>query len=223
MRILLVAQDRALIRAIRQALADEHYDVDVADPGIATSGLTSYAPYDAIVVDRLLPDIDGEAIVRHLRRSDVSIPILMTAMGSSPEDRIGGLDAGADDYLPSPFAASELVARLHALTRRMLAPNPRAVVATGDLQLDEERHVLRVANHEVGLSAREFALMSYFIHNAGDVLSRRQILHAVWGGTRDSYSNVVDLYVHYLRVKLETVGRGEVLRTIRGVGYTLRV
>jgi DNA-binding response OmpR family regulator len=133
---------------------------------------------------------------------------------------VAGLDAGADDYLAKPFAFSELLARLRALGRRPVAAAEERLVA-GDIELDEQRHVARVADTTVELTAREFAFLAYLIRNAGQVLSRRQILDAVWGAEPDVYSNVVDLYVSYLRRKLAAVGRARRLRTVRGVGYTL--
>ena len=135
--------------------------------------------------------------------------------------RVEGLDAGADDYLAKPFAFSELLARVRALGRRPAAA-PTARLALGDLELDEERHVARVGDRSSDLSAREFALLAYLIRNSGRVLTRQQILDAVWGAEPDVYSNVVDLYVSYLRRKLGELGRDGILRTIRGVGYSLR-
>jgi two-component system OmpR family response regulator len=145
---------------------------------------------------------------------------MLTALGTV-EHRVGGLDAGADDYLGKPFAFGELLARLRALGRRPARQEPQRLMA-GDIELDELRHVVRVGDRSADLSAREFALMSYLIRNAGQVVSRRQILDAVWGAEPDVYSNVVDLYVHYLRRKLKELRRPNALRTVRGVGYSLR-
>ena len=134
---------------------------------------------------------------------------------------MAGLDAGADDYLAKPFAFSELLARIRALGRRA-APTAESRLAVADVELDEERHVVRVGERSVDLSAREFALLAYLMRNAGRVVTRQQILDAVWGAEPDVYSNVVDLYVSYLRRKLGELGRDGLLRTVRGVGYTLR-
>jgi two-component system, OmpR family, response regulator len=146
---------------------------------------------------------------------------VLTALGAV-EERVAGLDAGADDYLAKPFAFAELLARLRALGRRS-ATTVAPRLAAGDIELDEARHVLRVGEQAVDLSAREFALLAYFLRNEGVVLTRQQILDAVWGAEPDVYSNVVDLYVSYLRRKLAEVGREHVLRTVRGVGYSMRV
>jgi DNA-binding response OmpR family regulator len=146
---------------------------------------------------------------------------MLTALGDVQE-RVAGLDAGADDYLAKPFAFDELLARIRALGRRPAASAPGALVA-GDLELDQERHVARVGSRSVDLSAREFALLAYLIRNEGRVVTRQQILDAVWGAEPDVYSNVVDLYVSYCRRKLAELDRDGLLRTVRGVGYALRV
>ena len=145
---------------------------------------------------------------------------MLTALGSV-DDRVGGLEAGADDYLAKPFAFAELIARINAMARRS-AVAPMRQLQAGDLALDDLRHVAQVGDLTVDLSAREFALLGYFIRHVGQVLTRQQILDAVWGAEPDVYSNVVDLYVHYLRRKLGELGRADRLRTVRGVGYTLK-
>ena len=177
--------------------------------------------YDVVILDRMLPDIDGTAVLRLLRAKGDTTPVLMLTALGAVEERVAGLDAGADDYLAKPFAFAELLARIRALGRRPTAA-VEARLAAGDLELDELRHVARVGDRSVDLSAREFALLGYLIRHAGQVVTRHQILDAVWGAEPDVYSNVVDLYVHYLRRKLGELGRADWLRTVRGVGYTLR-
>jgi two-component system OmpR family response regulator len=145
---------------------------------------------------------------------------MLTALGSV-EHRVAGLDAGADDYLAKPFAFAELLARIRALGRRSAEP-AEGLLAIGDLELDGARHVARVGERTVDLSAREFALLGYFMRHPGQVLTRQQILDGVWGAEPDVYSNVVDMYVSYLRRKLGELGHGDLLRTVRGVGYALR-
>jgi len=169
----------------------------------------------------MLPDVDGVTLLRLLRTKRVVTPVLMLTALGAVEDRVDGLDAGADDYLPKPFAFAELIARIRALGRRS-AVVPEKRLRAGDLSLDELRHVAQVGDRTVDLSAREFALLGYLIRHSGQVMTRQQILDAVWGAEPDVYSNVVDLYVHYLRRKLGELGRAERLRTVRGVGYTLR-
>lgn len=221
MRILVVEDEPKMGALIRRVLTSEHHVVDLAVDGVGALAHASGTPYDVIVLDRMLPDVDGVEVLRILRSRGVATPVLMlTAMGSI-EHRVAGLNAGADDYLAKPFAFAELLARLRALSRRP-APATEETLTAGDIELDELRHVVRVGDRTADLSAREFALLAFLIRHAGQVVSRRQILDAVWGAEPDVYSNVVDLYVHYLRRKLGVLGRAGALRTVRGVGYTLR-
>jgi len=220
MRVLVVEDEPRMGELIRRVLLAERHVVDLVEDGVGALALAKAGGYDVIVLDRTLPDLEGTEVLQLLRsRGDRTPVLLLTALGSV-EQRVDGLDAGADDYLAKPFAFSELLARLRALGRRPTTVAEERLVA-GDIELDEQRHVARVAGVTVDLTAREFALLAYLIRNAGQVLSRRQILEAVWGAESDGYSNVVDLYVSYLRRKLATVGRDRRLRTVRSVGYTL--
>ena len=221
MQILLVEDEAKMAALIKRVLTAERHSVDVAPDGVTGAALAQRGPYDVIVLDRMLPDIDGVTLLRLLRSKGLLTPVLMLTALGAVDDRVGGLDAGADDYLAKPFAFSELIARIKALGRRS-AVAPARPLRAGDLSLDELRHVAKVGDVTVDLTAREFALLGYFIRHAGQVLTRQQILDAVWGAEPDVYSNVVVLYVHYLRRKLDGVGRADRLRTVRGVGYTLR-
>ena len=221
MRILLVEDEPKMAELIRRVLTSEHHVVDVAPDGVTALGFTGGGPYDVMVLDRMLPDVDGAELLRLLRARGVTTPTLMLTALGTVEHRVSGLDAGADDYLAKPFAFAELLARLRALARRRTEPAAERLTA-GDIELDELRHVVRVADRVVELSAREFALLGFLIRHAGQVVTRQQILDAVWGAEPDVYSNVVDLYVHYLRRKLGELGRAEALKTVRGVGYSLR-
>ncbi|MFI5260934.1 MAG: response regulator transcription factor [Candidatus Limnocylindrales bacterium] len=220
MRVLIVEDEPRMGELIRRVLVAERFGVDLAEDAVAGLALAGNGGYDAIVLDRMLPDLDGTEVLQLLRGRGDRTPVLMLTALGSVEQRVVGLDAGADDYLTKPFAFAELLARLRALGRRPVATAEERLVA-GDIELDQQRHVARVGDASVELTAREFALLAYLIRNAGRVLSRRQILDAVWGAEPDVYSNVVDLYVSYLRRKLATLGRGRRLRTVRGVGYTL--
>jgi two-component system OmpR family response regulator len=221
MHVLVVEDNPKMADLIRRVLVAERHVVEVAGDGTTALGLAADHAFDVIVLDRMLPDLDGAEVVALLRARNIRTPVLMLTALGSVEHRVGGLDAGADDYLPKPFAFAELLARLRALARR---PSPAEDVglAVGDVVLDELRHLVRVGDRAADLSAREFALLGFFMRHPGQVLTRRQILDAVWGAEPDVYSNVVDLYVHYLRRKLADLRRGDVLRTVRGVGYVLR-
>jgi len=221
MRILVVEDEPKMAGLIRRVLVAERHVVDVAPDGLSAIALADGVTFDVIVLDRGLPDIDGLTVLQILRAKGVATPVLLLTALGSVEERIAGLDAGADDYLPKPFAFGELVARIRALGRRPAGAAEGRLVA-GDLELDELRHAVQVGDRSVDLSAREFALLGYLIRHVGQVVTRRQILDGVWGSEPDVYSNVVDLYVHYLRRKLGELDRADRLRTVRGVGYTLR-
>lgn len=206
--------------AIRRVLVAERCSVDVAKDGIEALSLAAGGPYDVIVLDRLMPGIDGLEVLSILRSRQDQTPVLMLTALGTVDQRVAGLESGADDYLVKPFAFSELLARIRALARR-----PPTVasehLAAGDIELDPLRHRVMVGEQSADLSAREYALLGYLIRNQSHVVTRRQILDAVWGADPDVYSNVVDLYIHYLRRKLKDLGRSGRLRTVRGVGYSL--
>ncbi len=206
---------------IDRVLTAERHVVETAPDGVTAVALALGGGHDVIVLDRTLPDIDGVTLLGLLRARGIGAPVLMLTALGSVEDRVAGLEAGADDYLAKPFAFAELIARIKALGRRSTI-QPDLPLRVGDLSLDELRHVARVGDQAIDLSAREFALLGYFIRHADHVLTRQQILDAVWGAEPDVYSNVVDLYVHYLRRKLSDLGRADAIRTVRGVGYVLR-
>ena len=222
MKVLLVEDEPKMAALIRRVLTAERFVVDGASDGATAIALATSGDYDVAVVDRMLPDMDGLAVIRVMRAKGVRTPVLMLTALGSVDQRVEGLDAGADDYLPKPFAFTELLARIRALARRE-APAVAGRLAAGDVELDEARHTARVGDQSVDLSAREFALLGFLIRHPGQVLTRRQILDGVWGAEPDVYSNVVDLYIHYLRRKLAELGRAGYLRTVRGVGYSLRV
>jgi DNA-binding response OmpR family regulator len=222
MRVLIVEDDRRLVRALRRVLEEERYTVDEAFDGTDGEELAKSGEYDFIVLDGMLPGRDGVAVCQNLRRQRVATPILMLTARDTVEDRVKGLDAGADDYLVKPFASVELLARLRSLGRRRTEELAEAKLDIADLVMDLVRHEVTRAGETIELTAREFALLEYFLRHPGQVLTRTQILTAVWRYDTEVVSNVVDIYVHYLRDKIDKGFEKKLLHTVRGVGYALR-
>jgi DNA-binding response OmpR family regulator len=221
MRVLIVEDEERLGLLISRVLKEEGYATDVTTDG--RSGLKGALSeeYDLLIVDWMLPELSGVQLVRRLRAAEVPTPVLMLTARDQIEDRVEGLDAGADDYLPKPFAFQELLARVRALTRRPWrdgAGNDQ--LRSGDVTLDPVRHTVRHGDESVDLTAREFALLATLIGRPGQVFSRSVLLDTVWGGSQEVYTNVVDLYISYLRKKLDREGEASHIRTVRGVGYT---
>jgi two-component system, OmpR family, response regulator len=217
-RILLVEDEVKMARAIRRGLELEAYAVDVAPDGDeALSRATTY-DYDAIVLDVMLPGRDGISVCRELRARDRWAPILMLTARDGVDDRIRGLDAGADDYLVKPFAFGELSARVRAMVRRGASERP-PVLRFDDVVLDPAGHTVRRGDRGVELTPKEFALLEFLMRHPDEVLGRSRILEHVWDVNHDGFSNVVDVYVGYLRRKLEVPFDRPLIRTVRGVGY----
>jgi two-component system OmpR family response regulator len=220
-RILVVDDDSRIAAAVRRALVYEGYAVDVAGDGRAALDSAATLPPDVIVLDVMLPDIDGIEVCRRLRAEGVWSPVLMLTARDALEDRIGGLDAGADDYLTKPFAFAELLARLRALARRG-APERPTVIRVGDLALDPATRAVRRGDVEVELSPKEFAVLETFMRRPGRVLSRFELLEHAWDYDYEHRSNVIDVYVRYLREKIDRPFGRESIETVRGAGYRLR-
>jgi two-component system, OmpR family, response regulator MprA len=218
--ILVVDDDTKIAAALRRALVYEGYQVEVAPDGqIALSRARERMP-DLAILDVMLPGIDGIEVTRRLR-AEGDVPILMLTARDGTADRVKGLDSGADDYLVKPFAYEELLARVRALLRRR-APRTRRTLRFADVVMDIGTHEARRADEVIPLTAKEFDLLQHFLRNPQQVLRREQLLDAVWGFDFGASSNVVDVYVGYLRQKMETGGRPRLLQTVRGVGYVLR-
>ncbi|MGE0543565.1 MAG: response regulator [Dehalococcoidia bacterium] len=222
MRVLVVEDEQRLARLLRRMLEEERYTVDEAHDGIDGEELARSGAYDAIVLDVMLPGRSGTAVCQNLRQHRVGTPILMLTARDTIEDRVNGLDAGADDYLVKPFAFAELLARLRALTRRRNADLHAPRLEAVDLVMDIVRHEVRRGNRLVELTPREYALLEYFLRHPGQVLTRTQILSSVWRYDAYLSSNAVDTYVHYLRDKIDRGHERKLLHTVRGVGYVLR-
>lgn len=222
MRILVVEDEYKVARYIGQALAEEGCAVDLAYDGARALQLAETNDYDAIILDLMLPRLDGLTICRRLRQAGRETPVLILSARDLVGDRVQGLDAGADDYLVKPFAMEELLARLRALLRRQ-ARSSNAVLRVGDLELDPATRVVRRAGRPIALTAKEFALLEYLMRRAGHVLTRTMIAEHVWGFPFDHSSNVVDVYIKHLRDKIDEDGRPSLIQTVRGVGYVLQV
>jgi two-component system OmpR family response regulator len=220
MRILIVEDEEHLADLVAEVLGREGYAAETAPDGRTALARVLSEDYDLLVVDWMLPDLDGVSVVKRLRAADVRVPVLMLTARAQVEDRVEGLDAGADDYPPKPFAFPELLARVRALSRRPPQKEEAAVLAAGDVSLDPGRHEVRRAGERVDLTAKEFALLATLMQRPGQVFTRSVLLDAVWGGTTGAYTNVVDLYVHYLRKKIDGEGEPSRIRTVHGTGYT---
>jgi DNA-binding response OmpR family regulator len=213
MRILVVEDETRLAHRLVRILSGEGYAAETVGDGRSALALALVEPFDLLIVDWMLPDLDGIQVVRR--------PILMLTARGQIEDRVTGLDAGADDYLPKPFAVTELLARVRALARWPREEEKTdSVLRVGDVSLDPIRHAVWRAEEPVALSAKEFALLATFMRRPQQVFTRSVLLDSVWGGHDDNYGNVVDLYVSYLRKKLDREGERSHIRTVRGVGYT---
>jgi two-component system, OmpR family, response regulator len=220
-RVLVVEDEFKLAELLRRGLVEEAYAADVARTGEDAVWMAGATEYDAIVLDLMLPGIDGVEVCRRLRADDVWSPVLMLTARDAVEDRVGGLDAGADDYLTKPFAFAELLARLRALARRGAVERP-AILAVGDLKLDPATLQVWRGDAEIELSPKEFALLEVFMRRPGRVLSRFELLEHAWDYDYEHRSNVTDVYVRYLREKIDRPFGVESLETVRGAGYRLR-
>ncbi len=221
LRVLVVDDEATIRESLERALRLEGFAVETADGGTAALKAVARRPPAVIVLDVTMPDLDGVSVLRRLRAGGVDVPVCILSARDDVEDRVRGLQAGADDYLVKPFALEELFARLHALLRRR-GSDPSTTIALGELVVDAPRHVATRTGRDLGLTLREFELLETFARHPGKVLSRDQLLDLVWGYTTDVETNVVDVFVGYLRRKLEAVGEPRVLHTVRGVGWVLR-
>jgi two-component system OmpR family response regulator len=221
MRVLVVEDDARMAAAIRRGLRSEGIVADIAATGTEALEMARAGEFDGVVLDLMLPDVDGFETCRQLRQSGVWAPIIMLTARDSVEDRVRGLDEGADDYLTKPFSLAELLARLRALARRAPVERP-TVLEVDDLRLDPATRQVWRGDVEIELSAREFALLETFMRRPGQALSQAQLLEAAWDTAHEHRSNVVEVYVRYLREKLDRPFGVSSLETVRGMGYRLR-
>jgi DNA-binding response OmpR family regulator len=220
--LLLVEDDVRIARVVERALVEAGHRVDVVADGVEGLVRAEGGAYDLLLLDVMLPGMDGVDVARRLRRQKVRTPILMLTARDAVQDRVTGLDAGADDYLTKPFALEELLARVRAMGRRGADGDRDGVLRVGELTLDESRHEVRRDDRPIELTAREFDLLAYLMRHAGKVLTKAQIVDHVWGYDAEATSNVVEIYVHYLRDKIDRGFSRPLIRTIRGVGYTIK-
>jgi len=222
MHILVVEDEQRLARLLQRVLTEERHTVDIAFTGDEGLGLGLRDNYDLLILDLMLPRMDGIEITRELRASRIGTPVLMLTARGAVEDKVAGLKVGADDYLVKPFAMAELLARVEALLRRRdRSPDDGTAITVGDLTLDLARHEARRGNKAIELTAKEFGLLEYLMRNPGHVLTRTQIIDHVWRYDMEAVSNVVDIYIHYLRDKIDRGFPKQLIRTMRGVGYKI--
>ena len=222
MRILVVEDERKVASFIRQGLEEEGHAVEVAGDGASALDLVLAEPgYDLIVLDVMLPKRDGLDVLKTLRGRGVTTPVLILTARDAVADKVAGLDLGADDYLTKPFAFEELLARARALLRRG-TDQRAAVLRLADLSLDPATREATRGARRIALTAREYSLLDYFMHNAGRLLTRPMIAEHVWGLDFDAESNIIDVYIGYLRRKIDAPGEARLLHTVRGSGYVLK-
>jgi two-component system, OmpR family, response regulator MprA len=221
MKILVVDDERAVRESLRRALELEGYQVEMAADGAEAIAQLERDQPDAVVLDVLMPNVDGLEVCRHVRRAGSTLPVLMLTARDAVGDRVAGLDAGADDYVVKPFALEELLARVRALLRRA-APGPDEVLRFADLELSPSRREVTRAGEPIELTRTEFNLLELFLRNPRQVLTRSVIFERVWGYDFGFASNSLDVYIGYLRRKTENGGKPRLIHTVRGVGYALR-
>lgn len=222
MRILVVEDEAEVAAYLAKGLKEHGHVVDEAHDGKQGLFLALSEPFDAMIIDRMLPNVDGLSIVRSVRQADIKTPVLILSALGQVDDRVEGLREGGDDYLVKPFAFSELIARLEALSRRGTVGGEQTRLVVGDLEMDLLARTVRRAGHEIDLKPREFALLEYLMRHAGRVITRTMLLEQVWDYHFDPQTNVIDVHISRLRQKIDRGFDTELLQTVRGAGYTLR-
>ncbi len=222
MRILVVEDDEQILRAMVSALTEEGYEVDDAANGNDGLWLATEGSYDMILLDIMLPDIDGLEITRRIRTASPQTPVILVTARDAVDDRVRGLDVGADDYVVKPFAVVELLARMRAVWRRQGALGDEGIISYHDLSLDTTHHTASSGELMVSLSSTEYSMLEFFMTNRERILTREQLFERVWGFDSEASDNVVDVYVHYLRKKLAGIGCGDYIATQRGIGFSLK-
>jgi len=220
-KILVVEDEKKVASFIKRGLEEEDFGVDVASDGEEGLSLAEGNHYDLILMDLMLPKMDGLSVVRELRAKEITTPVLCLTAKDTVEDIVSGLDSGSDDYLTKPFAFAELLARVRALLRRG-SQDRGAELTFADLRLDPVTHKVWRSEKEIDLTAKEYALLEYFMRNPEQVLTRTMIAEHVWDYTFDSFTNIIDVYVNYLRKKIDRDFQQKLIHTVRGIGYVLK-
>ncbi len=221
MKILVVEDEKKVLSFIKRGLEEEKYSVETAMDGEEGLKMALDTSYDLIVLDWMLPKKDGLSMVKELRAKKTATPVLMLTAKDSVEDIVAGLDSGSDDYLTKPFAFAELLARVRALLRRV-EQDRGAEIHFADLRLDPVTHKVWRKDKEIGLTAKEYGLLEYFMRNPNKVVTRTMIADHVWDYTFDSFTNIIDVYVNYLRKKIDRGAEKKLIHTVRGVGYIFK-
>lgn len=221
MRILVVEDEKKVASFIKRGLEEEGFSVDLAYDGEEGLYMGETNPYDLILMDVMLPKMDGLTVVKELRKKEITSPVLCLTAKDKVEDIVAGLDSGSDDYLTKPFAFAELLARVRALSRRG-TKDRGAEIHFADLRLDPVAHKVWRGDKEIDLTAKEYGLLEYFMRNPNQILTRTMIAEHVWDYTFDSFTNIIDVYVNYLRKKVDRDYDKKLIHTVRGVGYVLK-
>jgi DNA-binding response OmpR family regulator len=222
MRLLLVEDDPKISRFLLKGLGEDQHVVDLVEDGRAAVDQAMTDGYDAIVLDIMLPELDGFEVCRQIRARGLDTPVLVISARDEVRDRVHGLDSGADDYLVKPFAFDELLARLRALDRRGRNRTTARDLAYGPVAIDPVDHRVTVHGQALALTATEYRLLEYLVRRAEAIVTRDQLAEYVWGGEYDPFSNLADVYVGYVRKKLQAAGAGPLIQTVRGLGYMLK-
>ena len=220
MRILVVDDEKKIALGIKKALESQKYAVDVCHDGIEALNMAEAIEYDLIILDRMLPGMDGVSIIKNLRSQNIYTPILLLTALGTVKDKTNGLDAGADDYLPKPFALDELLARVRAILRR---PKVKAeiILTVGDLSLNLNTHLVKRSNKDIILTNKEFSLLEFLMRNKNQHISKEQIITHVWNWDSDILPNNIEVYISYLRDKVDKPFSKKLIKTVRGVGYKI--
>ena len=220
MRILVVDDEKKIALGIKKALESQKYAVDVCHDGIEALNMAEAIEYDLIILDRMLPGMDGVSIIKNLRSQNIYTPVLLLTALGTVKDKTDGLDAGADDYLPKPFALDELLARVRAILRR---PKVKAeiILTVGDLSLNLNTHLVKRSNKDIILTNKEFSLLEFLMRNKNQPISKEQIITHVWNWDSDILPNNIEVYISYLRDKVDKPFSKKLIKTVRGVGYKI--